>query len=348
MDNGDRKLQVLSAITETYLRTGEPVGSNYIAACLGGTVSSATVRNDMATLFQMGLLEQPHTSAGRIPSHTGLRVYVDRLMKPEPLTFAERQEIDSLFNYRNPDPERLLEDAAETLAALTNCAVISTTLYKQSALVRRIELIPATARTVVILLIASDGAVKSKLCRVDFNLTPQVVEYFTNFANARMAGRSINEITSSYINSVSVSLGVYTDIFAPLLTAIYDICRETSDGKLCCRGASNLLEYAELRQAANRLFRVIHSREDMLPLIDRDKSGTRVTIGRENQRMELADSSVIISKYKIGKDSMGAIGIIGPVRMQYARLIPHLEYFSETLGKLLSETLQEQEYNEPV
>ncbi|MEG0754112.1 MAG: HrcA family transcriptional regulator, partial [Angelakisella sp.] len=196
---------------------------------------------------------------------------------------------------------------------------------------------------VVILLIASNGMIKNKVCRVDFNLVPRIVEFFTSFANSRLAGRSINDITAEYINSMSFSLGEYTDIFTPLLTAIYDLCREASDGRIYYSGESNLLEYDELRRVANQLFKVLDSREDMMSIIEKDPQDMGISIGRENQRMELNDSSVIISRYKIGDDSLGAIGLIGPVRMDYAKLIPHLEYFSAMLGKLINDTLKEQE-----
>lgn len=343
MELEGRKLRILAAITESYLATGEPVGSKLVAEMLGGEVSPATVRNEMAELFDMGLLEQPHTSAGRIPSHNGLRVYVDRIMRSEPLSERERSEIDALFNRRNPDPDKLLEDAAKELAELTNYAAISTTLYKQSASVKKIELIPATQRTVVILLIASNGMIKNKVCRVDFNLNSRIVEFFTNFANSRLVGRSINEITAEYINSMSFSLGEYTDLFTPLLAAIYDICREVSAGRIYYGGTSNLLEYDELRSVANQLFKVFGSHDDMMSIIERGGKDMGVIIGRENKRMELNGSSIIISKYKIGDDSLGAIGLIGPVRMDYARIIPHLEYFSQMLGKLINETLNEQD-----
>ncbi|MEG0540837.1 MAG: HrcA family transcriptional regulator, partial [Angelakisella sp.] len=148
---------------------------------------------------------------------------------------------------------------------------------------------------------------------------------------------------AEYINSMSFSLGEYTDIFTPLLTAIYDLCREASDGRIYYSGESNLLEYDELRRVANQLFKVLDSREDMMSIIEKDPQDMGISIGRENQRMELNDSSVIISRYKIGDDSLGAIGLIGPVRMDYAKLIPHLEYFSAMLGKLINDTLKEQE-----
>ena len=171
MELDARKLRILSAIVETYIATGEPVGSKLVAGILEGKVSPATVRNEMAVLFEQGLLEQPHTSAGRVPSHLGYRLYLDELMRARPLTDGEKQEIEALFNLRDPDPDRLLEDAAKALAEYTGCAVISTALTRESARVRKIELIQATDRTVVILLITSNGMVKNKVCRVDFLLT---------------------------------------------------------------------------------------------------------------------------------------------------------------------------------
>ena len=351
MELDARKLRILAKIVETYIATGEPVGSKLIAYLLGGEVSPATVRNDMAVLFDLGLLEQPHTSAGRIPSHLGLRVYIDQIMREQPLTTQEKREIEALFNFRNPDPDRLLEDAAKALAGYTGCAAISTTINRRSLLVRRIEIIPATQRTAVILLILSNGMIKNRVCRVDFTLTPKIVEFFQNFANGMLGGKSVNQISESFIHSVALSLDEYTEIFTPLLAAIYDLCREASSGPIYRSGTSNLLEYEELRRIANQLFRVINSREEVLDLIGRDREGLRdildretirVSIGKENQKMELADSSVIVSRYPIGDDSEGAIGLIGPIRMDYARLIPHLEYFSQMLGKLLSDTLDEQ------
>lgn len=338
-----RKLRILSAIVETYIATGEPIGSKLVARLLDGEVSPATIRNEMAVLFDQGLLEQPHTSAGRVPSHLGYRLYLDQLMRQKPLTGLEKQRIEALFNLRDPDPDRLLEDAAKALAELTGCAVISTATTKESARVRRIELIPATSRTVVILLIASNGMVKNKVCRVDFVLTPKILEFFQNFANRNLAGRSINDISSSYLSSVAVGMGEeYMDIFTPLFSAIFELCRECSDGQIYRSGTANLLEHEELRQVANQLFRVINSREAVMELIDRGGEGIQVFVGKENPNSAFAGSSVIISKYHIGRDNTGAMGLIGPIRMDYARLIPHLEYFSQTLGRLLGETLEEQ------
>lgn len=339
MELDKRKRQILGEIVESYIRTGDPAGSKMVAALMGDTVSSATIRNEMAYLGEQGLLEQPHTSAGRIPSHLGLRYYLDHLMERVPLDPRQKSEIDALFNYSDPDPDRVLEGAAKMLARDTGCFVISTTISRQSLFVKRIEIIPATAHTVVILLLCSNGMVKNKVCRVNFELTPKVVEFFQNFANGRLAGQSLNEITARYINSMAFSLGEHTDIFAPLLAAIYELCREASEGAMYRSGTGNLLEHPELRTIADRLYRLLDSREEMLRIITGSESDLFVRVGRENARMEMENASLIISRYRIGEDSIGAIGLVGPVRMEYARLIPYLEYFSDTLSKMLSDTL---------
>ena len=260
-------------------------------------------------------------------------------MIPQPLEQATRSEIDALFNYCDPDPDRVLEGAARMLAKETGCYALSTTISRESLFVKRIEIIPATAHTVVILLLCSNGMVKNKVCRVKFELTPNVVDFFQSFANGRLAGRSLNEITAQYINSMAFTLGEHTDIFAPLLAAIYELCREACEGALYRSGTGNLLQHPELRNVADRLYRLLDSREEMLRLIGSRQNDVFVSVGRENARSEMENSSMIVARYRIGEDSIGALGLVGPVRMDYARLIPHVEYFANLLSRMLSDTL---------
>ncbi len=336
-----RKLKILTAIVETYIDTGEPVSSKILAQQLGFSVSSATIRNDMAALFEMGLLEQPHTSAGRVPSHLGYRVYVDQLMHCKPLSEEERREIDALFNVRDPDPDKLLEDAAQALADYTNCATVSTTITPKTVLVKRVEIVPAGTRTVVVLVIATNGVIKNKVCRVDFRVTGEIVEFLNQFANGRLVGRSVNDISQWYINSISVTLGDYSQLFIPVLATIYELCREINDGQFYTSGGANLLNYKELADIARDLLSAMANREQLLGVIGSKSDAVFITIGKENNQSELTDTSVVVTKYRIGAQNSGAIGVIGPVRMDYAKLIPHLEYFSQTLGKLLAETFEQ-------
>ena len=337
-----RKLKILTAIVETYIDTGEPVSSKILAQQLGFSVSSATIRNDMAALFEMGLLEQPHTSAGRVPSHLGYRVYVDQLMHCKPLSEEERREIDALFNVRDPDPDKLLEDAAQALADYTNCATVSTTITPKTVLVKRVEIVPAGTRTVVVLVIATNGVIKNKVCRVDFRVTGEIVEFLNQFANGRLVGRSVNDISQWYINSISVTLGDYSQLFIPVLATIYELCREINDGQFYTSGGANLLNYKELADIARELLSAMANREQLLGVIGSKSDAVFITIGKENNQSELTDTSVVVTKYRIGEQNSGAIGVIGPVRMDYAKLIPHLEYFSQTLGKLLAETFEQE------
>jgi len=338
-----RKLKILAAIVENYIRTGEPIGSKTLAQMLEFQVSPATIRNEMSALFDMGLLEQPHTSAGRVPSHLGYRVYINQLMHCKPLTEEERDEIDALFNVKDPDPDRLLEDAANALAHFTNCATISTTITPKHVTVRRIEIVPVDRRTVVMLVVASNGVIKNKVSRVDYNLNREIIEFFNKFANNRFGGRSMDEISTMYVSSVAVALGEYSRVFTPLLAGIYELCKAINDGQYFASGETNLLGYKEFDAVAHDLLTTIGDRDKITEILPFQKEGVQISIGKENPISELTDSSVVVATYKIGKDSCGAIGVVGPVRLNYQKLIPHLEYFAKTLGKLLSDTLENED-----
>lgn len=335
-----RQKAILSAIVEIYSKTGEPVSSKRLCSYLEFQASPATIRSEMAWLFEMGYLEQPHTSAGRVPSHMGYREYVDALMTCQPLTQEEKDEIDSLFNVRNPDPDKLLEDAADALSDYTGTAAVTSSITPVTVRVKRIELIAAGNNTVVILLIATNGVIKNKVCRVDFVITPELLDFFNKFANSRLAGRSLSSISSSYINSVSVTLGEYSGIFNDILIGIYELCREINDGQYYVSGGTKLLEQDEVSRAARDLLNLLGRRDQLQTLFAADFPHFKILIGKENAFMELAGSSLVATPYEVGGQRAGTVGLIGPVRLDYARIIPHLEYFAKTLGELLSETYE--------
>jgi len=338
----DRKKTILAAIVETYIQTGEPVGSKLLASRLNFQVSSATIRNDMAWLFEMGYLEQPHTSAGRVPSHMGYREYIDSLMMCKPLTAEEKTEIDSLFNVKKPDPDKLLEDAAGALSDFTNCATVTSSITPKTVKIKHVELIAAGVNTVVILIVASNGVIRNKVCRVDFVVTPELVEFFNKFANARMSGMNIDVVSSGYINSVSVTLGEYSRVFTPILAAIFELCKEIGDGQYYLSGGIKLLEYNEFSILARDILAMLEKRDRLQALFSTGGKASKVIIGKENNSMELAGSAVVMAHYEVGGERAGTVGIIGPVRIDYAKIIPHLNYFAKTLGELLTDTFEGQ------
>lgn len=337
----ERKQKILSAIIETYIRTGEPVGSKTLSEMPGISVSPATIRNEMAALFAMGLLEQPHTSAGRIPSHLGYRIYLDNFMREEPLTEDERDGIDALFNISDPDPDRLLEDSAEALAEYTGCATVAMTTTPAYVTVKHIDIVPADRGTVVLLVIASNGVVKSKVCRLSFRVNTGITDFFKKFANDRFSGHTLKEISAEYVTSVAVQLGDYSEVFNPLIVGIYELCKEVYNGQYYLGGQEKLLMYNEYSDRALEIMKLLSKREEIGSMLGKNPSGVTVFIGKENSLSELSGSSLIVARFNIGDNDCGTIGLIGPVRMDYSRLIPHLEYFAEKLGTLLSMTYQQ-------
>ena len=337
-----RQQQILCAVVEIYIRTGEPVGSKTVSLGADLNVSPATIRNEMANLYEWGYLEQPHTSAGRVPSHLGYREYIDTLMTCTPLSREEQSEIESLFNVKDPDPEKLLGDAANALSEYTGYATVTSSVVPDTVMVRKIELIAAGANTVVILLIASNGVIRNKVCRVDFIVTMELINFFNKFASIRFAGRSIGSITSAYIGSVSITLGEYSHMFTTILVAIFELCREVGEGRYYISGSTRLLAYDEASKMARELMLLLEDRERLGMLFSPDDISSKIIIGKENLTAELAGSSVVMTSYKIAGEAAGTVGLIGPVRINYAKLIPHLEYFAKMLGELMSETLEQE------
>ncbi|MEG1972513.1 MAG: heat-inducible transcription repressor HrcA, partial [Oscillospiraceae bacterium] len=166
----ERKLLVLSLVVEQFIETGEPAGSRLLSELMKNSFSSATLRNDMSALDKVGFLEQPHASAGRVPTHRGIRLYLDRLMRVAPLSELEKAEIDALFNVRNADPDKILEDAAQSLSDITGLATVTTTIIPKTVTVKSIQIVLVGKQTVVILLAVSSGVVKNKVCRLDFEV----------------------------------------------------------------------------------------------------------------------------------------------------------------------------------
>ncbi len=341
MELDNRKQKILKAIIEEYTKTGEPVGSKRIAGLLDVSVSSATIRNEMASLFDLGLLEQPHTSAGRVPSHMGYRYYLDHLMLPVPLSPIEIASIEAMFNIRDPDPDKLLSDAAQALADCTHCAAISCASMPLEVFVKRIELIPAAEQSVIIMVIASNGMVRSKVCRVNFSVTHEICQFFTSFANSRLAGRSLQDISEDYINSVAYSFGSYTEVFTVLLSSIYALCKEMEEGQFCTRGVTNLLQYNEMEDFSKDLVVMLDKKQRAIGLIPDGDYDIKITVGKENSYMELSNATLITIKYPIGRSRCGTLALVGPVRMEYPKLIPHMQYFAKMLSELLSESIEQ-------
>lgn len=336
----ERKKQILATVVEQYIKTGEPIGSKELLALTGMTVSSATVRNEMSELVSLGYLEQPHTSAGRVPSQAGYRYYVDHLMKERELDELNRKLIEAGISSAVGDPERLLARAGEVLADMTKCACVSTAPGGETAIIRRIELVPVGAHTAMLVLLTSNGVLKSRLCRLESELNSKICEEFYNIVDSSIVGKPASDI--SVVSMQTAAASVDGDPFAmlPLMAAVCELARSTADSKIMLGGSSNLFSHKDYGGDAARLLEFLSKKEPLTAVMQDTKAPISVRIGKENLYKPLENSSVIVAKYTVGGRDSGTIGIIGPTRMDYESIIPSVKYLTDLVGRLITQALE--------
>lgn len=339
----DRKLKILAAVVDAYVTTGEPVGSKAIAALPDIHVSPATIRNDMAMLEQLGLLEQPHTSAGRIPTFQGYKLYIEKCMPGAKLSEDERRQLDGMFSEDVPLTEELLIQSATTaLAEITKCAAVAVNAMPQFSVISKVEVIPTGKRLYVILLITSAGSIKNKACRLEFDLSEEQLQFFTAFLTEHLHGVSVNDLSAERMEQLVTALGAYMATLSPLVQGLYELSRDMMRQELTVNGTRNLLTCNEL-DTRDILEFMEHQEDVIMPLLNDTFNGIHVMFSEEasgsaqNDTFVIGNSSMIVGRYhKDGRDA-GGLGIIGPMRLDYAKVIPYLEYFTQKITDLISE-----------
>lgn len=336
-----RKQKILATIVKTYISAGEPVGSKVLCESLGN-VSSATVRNDMSDLAMMGYLDQPHTSAGRIPTEKGLRFYIDHLMGEGTLTAEDKRRIDSMLPASVDDFDRAMQSAAAAIAELTRCAAILTTEADKSTEIYKIELIPMGRYTALLVLVTSTGLVRSRMYRFSTELTSDTVELFMNLVRSELVGSELCSFQPAAVQSLAVSAGEHALLLTPLISAIASLISEASEAQLKLQGESNLLSYSDISQnKAKQIFDLMSHRDTLLSLLSRTPEGVGVILGGDTRFDALDASSLVVARYMLGGLHSGYIGVIGPTRMDYDRIIPSIGYFAHSLSRLLSDNLED-------
>ncbi len=345
MEMTERKEKILAAIVEKYIQTGEPVGSKALVDSLGFSVSSATIRNEMADLIEMGYLEQPHTSAGRIPSSQGYRYYVENLMTTYDMSPVEKGIINSKLRDSSTEPQTVLEKAGNILADMAHCAAVTTTPTDHEAVVKRVELVPIGTRTAMVVMLTSSGILKTKVCRTDSEITIDIAENFYNIVKAYFIGKPASELSIARIQTLALSLGEKALIMTPLLVALADVAKMTERTELLLEGQTNLLSHKEFETNAFELMEFLRRSEPLNRIFsshsDTNNGMPSVLIGNENLFRELQNSTMIFSKYSIGGHESGTLGIIGPTRIDYARLIPSIKYLTDVVGIILSDNMED-------
>ncbi len=324
----------MSAIIDEYVRSGEPVGSKALVEKTGIGVSSATIRNTMAALEQEGYLDHPHTSAGRVPTYKGFRYYIENLMSPEPINPDKISEIDKLFDEGAVTDEAIIQNASTALAEITKCAAISTNHASKFSVITKVDVIPTGRRMYVLLLIASNGAIKNKVCRMEFDMTNEQTADFTQFLNEHLRGVNLENMSEEYISGLTAALGGYMLSLAPLLHAVYELSEEMMRDSVEVKGEANLLACAEF--PTQDVLKFIERKSELSNLLNDALSGINIMFGEENGTFAISNGAMVsASYYKDGKPA-GSLGIIGPIRLDYRKVIPYIEYLSQKVTRMLS------------
>ena len=269
-----RKLKILAAVVEEYVRTGEPVGSKILSALPEINVSAATVRNDMAALEQMGYLEQPHTSAGRIPTISGYRIYIEQLMRPSGISPEEKLKLDSLFPLQGATEELVIQNATTALAELTQCAAVVSDASPKFSVISKVEVIPTGKRVYVILLITSAGSIKNKACRLEFDLTAEQLNWFSGCLSENLEGISVSDLSDELMENLTAAMSAYMMAISPLVQGICEISRDLKQHALVVKGEQNLFSCQELDRM--EIVRFIQHKDELSRLLDDSFSGIRV------------------------------------------------------------------------
>ena len=331
----ERKLKILAAIVDEYILTGEPVGSKTIANLPAINVSAATIRNDMAMLEQLGYLEQPHTSAGRIPTFNGYRLYIDKLMRTQALSEQERKQLDEMLDTSIPTEEALMQSATKALAELTQCAAVVANVSPQFSVITKVEVIPTGKKLYVLLLITSSGNIKNKVCRLEFDLTDEQLEFFSSYMQENLQGVQLDTLSDEMMQGLILAMGAYMMTLTPLMQAVYDLSKDLLSKEVMVSGEKNLLSCKDFNQ--NEIIQFLEHKNEVSQLLDDSFSGIQVMFGEEKGQFVIGNSSMIVSKFQKGNKTAGSLGIIGPMRLDYAKIIPYIEYFTQKISDIISE-----------
>jgi len=295
MEPTQRKMKILEAVVEAYIRSGDPIGSKAICDVLDFSVSSATVRNDMAELSSLGLLEQPHTSSGRVPTELGYRVYIDDLMKPVSLDKKEQKLIKDNLDINSDTPERLLETAADILSRITGCAAVAASPPGENSHIRHVKFVRTGNYTAMAVVITSLGSVKPRLFRCDYMITPSLLEMFDKAVNDRLAGMPVTSVTPAFIQTTALSFGEMSMIMPNVLLAVSEAAKEASADGIAVRGKSNLFSMSELASSnGKRAMELFERPAELLKLISAAEARSGVLIGSEMRDPALSCLSIAL------------------------------------------------------
>lgn len=323
MDIDERKIRILQAIINDYINTAEPVGSRTIAKKYDLGISSATIRNEMADLEEMGYLEQPHSSAGRKPSDKGYRLYVDKLMYIPEVTHEEEIAIkNQLLDIALFEVDKIIRQATSLISELTKLTCIVKAPSVKKSYIKSIQLISIDSNDVLSVVITDSGIIKNNLIRVTKQVDTDMLAKLTNLLNARLKGLTVEEINLEVINNLKNDLIGYEDIFNAIIPVLYESLNSIDNSDVYMEGTTNIFNYPEYNDIdkAREFLGLLEDKQKVKSLLA-SNSNMSIKIGGENFEESAKECSIIAATYSVGTRPLGSIGVIGPTRIPYSKII---------------------------
>ena len=333
-----RKKRILRAIVETYIATAEPVGSKAVAKLAGLDVSTATIRNEMADLTEMGLLEQPHTSAGRIPSASGYRLYVNELMDRHQLTMQETERINEALNLKMEELDRVIDRAGKMLSQISDYPVFTSAAAVDRVTVKRYDLLMVEENAFIAVVMTDNSVVKNKIIRMPDTISDTQLQLLSAVLNNSFVGLTRDEMAKTLDKMETRTAPAAFTLISRVVDFAIEVLSEQRRQKIHTSGLTQLLEHSEYHSLdrAKPLLNYLSEESELskLPMAMRGDSNMDILIGPENVNDALKDTSVVMASYDIGDNMKGVIGVVGPTRMDYAKVTARLSYFADSLTRM--------------
>lgn len=346
----ERKKAILRAIIDDYINTAEPIGSRTIARKHELGLSSATIRNEMADLEEMGYLAQPHTSAGRIPSDKGYRIYVDHLMKIDELRREEIESIKNAMEIHINELGQLIRQASVVMSRITKYTSMAITPQMKLSALKAVQVVPIEAGKALVIVVTDAGIVRNIMVRVPDSAKPEFLIRVSNILNTRLSGLTIEQINVRLIRDLEKEVGIGSEILTPVLNGVAECIHLVDNPEIYLDGTTNILNYPEFMDIvrAREFLNLLDEKEMLRKLLaigGGQVGAIQVQIGTENELDQIRDCSLITATYSLQDQVLGTIGVIGPTRMEYGRVISSLRYvrkkIDEEIAKLIGEVLDD-------
>lgn len=335
----ERKVRILEAIIQDYIQTGAPVGSRTLSRKYDLNLSSATIRNEMSDLEELGLITQPHASAGRIPSDKGYRLYVDNLMNREDLGPELNNVIIKMLHDKINNIDSLIEETAKLVAMMTNYATIASTLPLNEPIVKRIQIMIVEPKNIACIVVTDGNLVRHQIISTDIEITETIATQLTTLLNKTIIGMTVVNLQQCNLNIIDEK---YKPLVIKIINTVIQILSEEDSAQVFTRGTTNILDFQEFNDMhkARELLELLEKKPYLTSLLSKSSTNTvNISIGEENKLEPMKECSLVTTTYKIGECTLGSIGIIGPKRMNYGQVVSLLEQISYQLTLMFGEDL---------